>query len=130
MNDFNTENLNAQIEDNMIRLTVNGPVAQEETNAALEWFNQIGQEQGEYDLYLEIPKMNFEGLGDVRKTFLNLAHIMRGMENCNKCAVVTDSAFLRSTAQIESAALPNMELGSFGIVDLAEAENWLDKSAA
>lgn len=126
MNDFNTENLTATREDKMVRLTVTGPVAQDETNAALEWFNALGQETGEYDLYLEIPKMHFEGLGEVRQTFLALAHIMRGMENCGKCAVVTDSSFLRSTAQIESAALPNMQMDSFGIVDLAEAETWLE----
>ena len=126
MTPFKTENLTAELEDTMIRVDVTGPVSKEETSAALEWFNSIGQEQGEYDLYLEIPKMHFSGLGDVRQTFLNLAHIMRGMENCNKCAVVTDSPFLRSTAQIESAALPNMEMDSFGIVELAEAENWLE----
>jgi hypothetical protein len=33
---------------------------------------------------------------------------------------------LRSSAKVEGTALPQMELDSFGIVELAEAEEWLE----
>lgn len=126
MNDLNTANLNATFEEPLVRLTVNGPVSREETQAAMEWFDALGEAQDDYQLYLEIPKMHFPDLGSVRKSFLALAEMMRGLESCEKCAVVTDSPFLRSTAKIEGTALPQMEVDSFGIVELAEAENWLE----
>lgn len=126
MNDLNTANLNATFENSIVRLSVTGPVDKSETTETMEWFDALGESQDNYQLYLEIPKMHFPDLGSVRKTFLSLADIMRGLEACGKCAVVTDSPFLRSTAIIEGTAMPQMEVDSFGIVELAQAEDWLE----
>lgn len=129
MNDLNTTNLNATFDAPIVRLSVTGPVDKEEAAQTMEWFEALGESQDSYQLYLEIPKMHFPDLGSVRKTFLSLADIMRGLEACGKCAVVTDSPFLRSTAKIEGTAMPQMEVDSFGIVELAAAEDWLEKAA-
>jgi hypothetical protein len=110
----------------IVRLSVNGPVSDIETKAALEWFRQLGEQEDEYQLYLEMAKMDFPDLGAIRKSFLALANMMRGLEDVGRCAVVTDSGFLRSTAMVEGTALPQMEVGSFGIVELADAEQWLE----
>lgn len=126
MQDLNTANLDATFEEPLVRLTVTGPVSRDEAQATMDWFNALGETQDSYQLYLEIPKMHFPDLGSVRKTFLSLADIMRGLEDCGKCAVVTDSPFLRSTAIIEGTAMPQMQVDTFGIVELAEAEDWLE----
>lgn len=126
MNDLQTANLTATFETPIVRLTVTGPVQQVEANAALEWFQQLSEAEDEYQLYLEMPKMHFPDLGSVRKSFMTLATMMRGLEDCGRCAVVTDSPFLRSSAKVEGTAIPQMELDSFGIVELAEAETWLE----
>lgn len=126
MNDLKAANLTATFEAPIVRLSVTGPIDRKETVEAMEWFEALGDTQDSYQLYLEIPKMHFPDLGSVRKTFLSLADIMRGLEACGKCAVVTDSPFLRSTAKIEGTAMPQMEVDSFGIVELAQAENWLE----
>ena len=126
MNDLQTANLTATFENPIVRLTVTGPVQQVEANAALEWFQQLSEAEHEYQLYLEMPKMHFPDLGSVRKSFMTLATMMRGLEDCGRCAVVTDSPFLRSSAKVEGTALPQMELDTFGIVELAQAETWLE----
>ncbi|MEM7729377.1 MAG: STAS/SEC14 domain-containing protein [Pseudomonadota bacterium] len=123
---MNTANLNATFDAPIARLTVTGPVTDTDANAVLEWFKHLGDAEDAYQLYLEMPKMNFPDLGSVRKSFLSLANTMRGLEDCGRCAVVTDSAFLRSSAKIEGTALPQMELDAFGIVELAQAEDWLE----
>lgn len=126
MIELNTTNLTASYEAPLVRLSVTGPANRKEAAQAMEWFETLGESQDSYQLYLEIPKMHFPDLGSVRKTFLSLADIMRGLEACGKCAVVTDSPFLRSTAIIEGTAMPQMHVDSFGIVQLAEAEEWLE----
>jgi len=126
MNDLNTANLTLSFDAPLVRLSVTGPVSQDEATETMEWFDALGESQDRYQLYLEIPKMHFPDLGSVRQTFLSLANIMRGLEACGKCAVVTDSPFLRSTAKIEGTAMPQMEVDSFGIVELADAEDWLE----
>ena len=126
MQALTTPALNADIDGSIVRLTVTGTPTQDELKAANDWFDALQSQYEDIPLYLEIPKMHFDGLGDIRKTFLGLAHIMRGMEQVEKCAVVTDSPFLRSTAQIEGSVLPNMDVDAFPIVDLARAEEWLE----
>ncbi len=126
MEALNTANLSAKIDENIVRFSVTGRPSDVELNAAMEWFDTLQTQYQDIPLYLEMPKMHFEGLGDLRKAFLGIAHIMRGFEQVEKVAVVTDSPFLRSTAQVEGAVLPNMEVDSFGIVELAEAERWLE----
>ncbi|MGB6319718.1 MAG: STAS/SEC14 domain-containing protein [Litorimonas sp.] len=107
-------------------MSVTGPVSDADAAAVLDWFNQLGEAHDEYQLYLEMPKMNFPDLGSVRSSFMALANVMRELEDCGRCAVVTDSPFLRSSAKIEGTALPQMDVDAFGIVELAEAEEWLE----
>lgn len=126
MNDLNTANINANFNAPLVRLNVTGPLTETDVTATMAWFDALGESQDAYQLYLEIAKMDFPDLGTIRKSFLSLANIMRGLEDCGKCAVVTDSPFLRSTAMVEGTALPQMEVGSFGIVELADAERWLE----
>ncbi|MGB6231193.1 MAG: STAS/SEC14 domain-containing protein [Litorimonas sp.] len=123
---MNTAHLTATYEAPIVKLSVKGPVTDTDTKAALDWFDHLGEQTEHYQLYLEMAKMDFPDLGTIRKSFLSLATMMRGLEDCGKCAVVTDSPFLRSTAVVEGSALPQMEVGSFGIVDLADAEEWLE----
>ena len=126
MEALNTPALRAEIDDTLVRLTVTGTPTKSELADTMAWFDALAERYVDVPLYLEIPKMHFSGLGELRQTFLGLAHIMRGMEDVEKCAVVTDSPFLRSTAAVEGAVLPNMELNTFGIVELAKAEAWLE----
>ena len=126
MQALNTPALNAHIDDSIVRFSVTGTPTQDELKAAQAWFDDLQAQYEDIPLYLEMPKMHFDGLGDMRSAFLGIAHLMRGFETVEKVAVVTDSPFLRSTAQVEGAVLPNTELDSFGIVDLAQAEEWLE----
>ena len=130
MTPIQTAALKAEIDDSIVRLSVTGTPTKDELDSVMSWFDELQANYQDIPLYLEMPKMHFDGLGDMRKAFLGLAHIMRGMEDVEKCAIVTDSPFLRSTAQVEGAVLPNMEVDTFGIVDLAEAEEWLEEDAS
>ena len=126
MQALQTPALTAKIDDSIVRLTVTGAPTQDELKSVNDWFDELQSKYEDIPLYLEIPKMHFDGLGDLRQSFLGIAHIMRGMEQVERCAVVTDSPFLRSTAQVEGAVLPNMDVGAFGITELARAEDWLE----
>ena len=130
MTPIQTAALKAEIDGSLVRLSVTGTPTKDELDAVMAWFDELQAQYQDIPLYLEMPKMHFDGLGDMRKAFFGLAHIMRGMEDIEKCAVVTDSPFLRSTAQVEGAVLPNMDVDTFGIVELAEAEQWLESEAA
>jgi hypothetical protein len=44
----------------------------------------------------------------------------------DKCAVVTDSNWLRKAALVEGALVPGLEINSFEMKDMAAAEAWLE----
>ena len=45
----------------------------------------------------------------------------------DKCAVVTDSNWLRNAARVEGALVPGLEINSFEMKDMAAAEAWLER---
>jgi hypothetical protein len=46
----------------------------------------------------------------------------------DRCAVVSDTAWLRRAAEIEGALIPGLEIKSFDLPDAAAAEAWLASS--
>lgn len=46
----------------------------------------------------------------------------------DKCAVLSDTAWLRTAAELEGAVIPNLEIKSFMLADVAAAEEWLRSS--
>ncbi len=43
-----------------------------------------------------------------------------------KCAVLSDTAWIRTAAEIEGAVIPSLEIKSFALADTKVAEAWLD----
>ena len=48
----------------------------------------------------------------------------------DRCAVVSDTAWLRRAAEIEGALIPGLEIRSFDLPDAAAAEGWLAEGRA
>jgi hypothetical protein len=48
----------------------------------------------------------------------------------DRCAVLSDTAWLRRAAEIEGALIPGLEVKSFGLGDAAAAEAWLAEGRA
>ena len=45
----------------------------------------------------------------------------------DKCAVLCDTAWIRTAAEIEGAVIPSLAIKSFGLKDIEAAEAWLDE---
>lgn len=44
----------------------------------------------------------------------------------DKCALLSDTAWIRTVAEIEGAVIPSLEIKSFALADTKAAEDWLD----
>jgi hypothetical protein len=44
-----------------------------------------------------------------------------------KCAVLSDTAWIRSAAEIEGVVFPSLEIKSFALADTKTAESWLEE---
>lgn len=48
----------------------------------------------------------------------------------DKCAVLSDTRWIRTVAEIEGAVIPNLEIKSFPMISRQAAEDWLNGSNA
>ncbi|MBX7458452.1 STAS/SEC14 domain-containing protein [Qipengyuania sp. 1NDH17] len=70
---------------------------------------------------------NFElpTLGAIAVEFSRLPKLFRLLGAFDKCAVLSDSDWLRKAAEIEGALFPGLEIRSFGLDQEDVAETWL-----
>lgn len=64
-------------------------------------------------------------LGAIGVEMTRLPKLFALLGKFDKCAVLSDSAWLRNAAAIEGALFPGIEIKSFGIDDADSAEEWL-----
>lgn len=126
MNDLISENIDLSFDAPIAHMMIKGTLNDEDVGTVKAWFDSITEHRDSYDISIEMVKMDFPDLGAARKTFLSVANLLRGLHEADKCAVVTDSAFLRSSAKIEGAVIPGLEMEGFKFEEAAKAESWLE----
>lgn len=125
MTALNRENLEIKFEENVAFLTLSGAVAQDDMDEGLGWFDALCASEDSFTICVEMAKNDFEDLGEVSKEFRRVARVMRRAVNAKKCAVLTDSLFLRNSAKVEGAVVPGLDLQTFAIKSKDNAVRWL-----
>lgn len=140
MSPLKTENLELTFEDNIVHMSVSGPIAKESMDAGLEWIETIqeslqesGQESGQespeandnFSVRVEMPEDEFSGLSQMSQQFKRVGTVLRHSTLADKCAVLTDSSFVRNSARIEGSVIPGLEVRSFDLDEAKPADRWL-----
>jgi len=125
MNAMKLENLDLKLEDDVVFMKVSGEVSKEEMAQGLDWFETITSANDNINICVDMAKDDFDGLGELRSEFVRVGQVLRNVPDADKCALVTDSQFLRSSAKVESAVIPGLEIRSFGTDEADPAEKWL-----
>lgn len=131
MTPLKTETFELSLEDNIIHLNITGPIARESLDAGLDWI-ESAQNNAETDeandnfaLRVDLPEDRFDGLGQLSQQFKRVGTVMRHAKAADKCAVMTDSTFIRNSARIEGSVIPGMEVRAFDLDETTPAERWL-----
>lgn len=120
-----TENLNLKFEDNVAHIRVKGSLAQDALEAGLDWMDEAAEANDNFNIRVEMAQDDFEDLSEIRSEFTRVGRMLRHAPAAEKCAVLTDSLFLRNSAKVEGAALPGLELNTFDLKAQEVAQNWL-----
>ena len=72
--------------------------------------------------------MDFEmpTMGALAVEFRQMPKLLGLISKFDKCAVLSDVAWIRTAAEIEGAVIPSLEIKSFSLSATAAAECWLD----
>ena len=72
-----------------------------------------------------IPDFSMPSLGAIMVELGLLPRLFSLFHRFDRCAVLSDAAWLRSTAEVQGAVLPGLTIRSFALDDEAGAETWL-----
>lgn len=78
-----------------------------------------------------IPDFEIPTLGALAVEFQHMPKLFQLIGNFDKCAVLSDTTWVRAAAEIEGAVIPGLEIKSFALSASEYAEKWLsDKYAS
>lgn len=127
MTPLKTETLELTLdENNVAHMRVSGRMSADTITEGLSWFETASEANDNLNLCVEMEKGDFENLTAVSDMFRKVGDVLRRTPALDKCAVVTDSQFVRNSAKIEGAVIPNVDVKAFAPEDMAPAESWLN----
>lgn len=77
----------------------------------------------------KIPSFSIPTGGAMAIEMMRLPQLFQLIGHFDRCAVVTDIAWIRTAAEVEGAILPGLKIKSFETKDEAAAETWLAQAA-
>jgi hypothetical protein len=128
MQALKTENLELTLDDQIVQMSVNGPMTSETVQSSFEWIENVQSESATNDnlqLCVEMQADNFSDLAEASQQFRRVGEVLRRAHDIDRCALITDSTWIRNSAKIEGAVIPGLELMAFAPENAESAEKWL-----
>jgi len=120
-----TENLDLKFEDNIAYMSVSGQVTKESLHAGYEWFGEVAEANEDFNICVDMAKADFPDLSAVADQFRNISNVLRVAPTAEKCAILSDSVFVRNSAKVEGAVIPGLDLQTFKLDQAEPADKWL-----
>ena len=110
---------------NRIDLTLDGKLDTDDMVAGLDALVAAleGVEHGV--MLYRIRNFTMPTLGAISAEMMNLPAIWGMVSRLDRCAVISDTGWIRTAAEIEGAVIPGLAIKAFPPEEVAEAEAWL-----
>lgn len=131
MTPIKTPNLELSLQGRIATMNVTGKMAADTLTESYDWLTEAagetstGEDSHALQLRVTLREENFDNLAEASAGFQQVGKVFRHVPALDKCAVVTDSAFLRNTAKVEGAVIPGMDLMTFAPEGVDAADSWL-----
>lgn len=125
-----SDNLALKFENGVAFMDVNGRVGEDELKQGLSWFQERAEANDNYNICIDLRAEEFSDLSAVSREFKNVASMLRHATTAQKCAIISDSAFVRNSAKVEGAVIPGLEIEAFDVTERDPAVAWLNDRLA
>jgi hypothetical protein len=111
---------------NRINIELSGALDAEAMRSALD--RLIAQSEGvtHGNMLYQISDFEMPTLGAMAVELYRMPNLLSLISKFDKCAVMSDTAWIRTAAEIEGSVLPTLVIKSFALSDTEAAEDWLD----
>ncbi len=114
---------------NRLNIELSGVLDADDMQAALDDVVRESKSFTNGTMLYTISDFGMPTLGAMAVEFYRMPKLFSLLERFDKCAVLCDTAWIRTAAQIEGAIIPSLAIKSFALSDVAAAEAWLESSA-
>ncbi|SFI92123.1 STAS/SEC14 domain-containing protein [Jannaschia pohangensis] len=115
----------AKISDNRVDIELSGSLDADAMRVGLDKLIADSEDVRAGRMLYRISDFSLPTLAAIGVEMARLPKLFGLLGKFDKCAVLTDSAWLRTAASVEGALFPGLEIRSFEMADEAKAEKWL-----
>jgi hypothetical protein len=112
---------------NRLNVALSGALDSDEMRSALDAFSQESEGISNGKILYTISDFEMPTLGAMAVELYRMPKLLGLIGNFDKCAVLCDTAWIRTAAEIEGAVILSLAIKSFGLKDIEAAEAWLDE---
>lgn len=111
--------------EDRIEIEISGSIDADDMRSGMDTL--IAQSEGisHGRMLYRISDFKMPTLGALGVEFARLPKLFGLIGKFDRCALLCDTAWIRTTAEIEGALIPGLEIKSFDFGDVAAAEAWL-----
>jgi hypothetical protein len=116
----------SKISANRLDIELSGALDADAMRSALD--NLVEKSEGvtEGKMLYRISDFEMPTLGAMAVELYQMPKLLGLIGKFEKCAVISDVAWIRTAAEIEGAVFRSLEIKSFALADTEAAEAWLD----
>ena len=110
---------------NRLDIELSGVLDADEMARALDLLIEKSEGVTQGVMLYTISDFEMPTLGAMAVEFQRMPKLFNLVRKFDKCAVLCDTAWIRTAAQIEGAVIPSLAIKSFALADKTAAEAWL-----
>ncbi|WP_339765664.1 STAS/SEC14 domain-containing protein [uncultured Pseudosulfitobacter sp.] len=108
-----------------VDVVLSGPLDADMMAEALDRVIAASQGVAHGQMLFAIEDFEMPSMGAWAAELVRLPKLMAAVMRFDRCAVLSDVAWLRTTAEVEGAVIPSLEIKSFALAQGDAAEAWL-----
>ena len=110
---------------NRVDIDLSGKISSEEMAKGLDELLDLSQDVNNGTMLYTITSFAFPDLGAIVVEMGRLPKLFGLLARFDRCAVLSDVAWLRAAAEVEGAVLPGFDIKAFDLTERDAAEAWL-----
>ena len=115
---------------NRVDIELSGKISAEEMANGLDDLLELSQDVNKGTMLYTITSFAFPDLGAIVVEMARLPKLLGLLGRFDRCAVLSDAAWLRSAAELEGALIPGFDIKAFDLEERDAAEAWLKTGVA
>lgn len=116
--------------ENRINIDLSGSIDAETMTRALDELLALSEGITNGKMRYRITEFALPSFGALGVEFSRMPQLFGLLGKFDKCAVLSDAAWLRTAAEIEGALFPGIRISSYALDDVEAAETWLNAESS